>query len=500
MRALARRVIADIEGLEVTQGAGAGGPLQLFPWERRFIRGALRPGVREAGLSVGRGNGKTTLVAGIAVSALRGALAVPRGEVTCVASSFDQSRIIFEHVIAFMGEDVGSQRWRIQDSANRASIEDRETGARVRCLGSDPRRAHGLAPALVVCDEPAQWERGRTDAMIAALRTGRGKVPGSRLIALGTRPASAEHFFTVMLDGGADYIQAHAARAGDPPFRVRTWRRANPSLVGMPDLLATIRAEAVKARRDPAQFAAFRALRLNLGTSDTVESVLISATVWEAIEGEAAATGRCVWGVDLGSGTAMSAIACYWPETRRLAVVASFPELPTLAERGRADGVGGLYELMATRGELVRLGRRVSDIGALLGEGLQRFGRPDVIAVDRWREAELRQELEAIGFPLAALEVRGQGFRDGGEDVREFRSACLSDGVMPERSLLLRSAMAEARTVGDPAGNEKLAKASQGGRRVRAKDDAAAAAILAVAEGSRRQKRVRSQGPGHRVV
>ena len=46
--------------------------------------------------------------------------------------------------------------------------------------------------------------------------------------------------------------------------------------------------------------------------------------------------------------------------------------------------------------------------------------------------------------------------------------------------------MAEARTVSDPAGNAKLAKASQGGRRLRARDDAACAAILAVAEGVRR--------------
>ena len=42
--------------------------------------------------------------------------------------------------------------------------------------------------------------------------------------------------------------------------------------------------------------------------------------------------------------------------------------------------------------------------------------------------------------------------------------------------------MADARTVSDPAGNAKLAKGSAGGRRLRARDDAAAATILAVAE------------------
>ena len=51
------------------------------------------------------------------------------------------------------------------------------------------------------------------------------------------------------------------------------------------------------------------------------------------------------------------------------------------------------------------------------------------------------------------------------------------------RSLLIRSALAEARTLSDPAGNVKLAKGSQGGRRQAARDDAAAAMILAVARG-----------------
>ena len=109
-----------------------------------------------------------------------------------------------------------------------------------------------------------------------------------------------------------------------------------------------------------------------------------------------------------------------------------------------------------------------------------------MIAADRWREAELRDALDAAGVPRAALELRGQGFRDGAEDVRAFRRACAEGRVTPAPSLLLRAAMAEARTVTDPAGNAKLSKGSEGGRRSRAKDDAAAAAILAVSAGARR--------------
>ena len=77
--------------------------------------------------------------------------------------------------------------------------------------------------------------------MLAALRTSLGKQPGARLIALGTRPASSEHWFAKMLGGVADYSQCHAAAEDDPPFQRRTWARANPSMAHLPDLEAAIR-------------------------------------------------------------------------------------------------------------------------------------------------------------------------------------------------------------------------------------------------------------------
>ena len=286
-----------ISGLEVTQGAGLGCRFGLLPWERRFLRRAFRPGVQTAALTVGRGNGKSTLSAAVAAAAIDGPLVQRRAETVVVASSFQQGRVIFEHVRAFLDpvlvrDGVGPRgRFRIQDSINQASIEDRRTGARVRCLGSDPRRAHGLAPALVLADEPAQWEKTKSAAMLSALRTGLGKIPGSRLIALGTRPDNSEHWFSVMLAGGADYSQSHAARSGDgedegdPPFQLRTWRKANPSLASMPALLAEIRGESREAKRDPSMLASFKALRLNLGTGETLQSTLLDASTWGAHRG-----------------------------------------------------------------------------------------------------------------------------------------------------------------------------------------------------------------------
>ena len=135
------RLIEYIESLQCTQGAGAGQPLRLMPWQRRFLRGAFGTD-GDAALSVSRGNGKTTLTAAVATAAIDGPLRTPRGEVVIVASSFVQGRVGFEHVCAFLtakGHKLTDRStWRLQDSVNSAVVEHRPTGARVRCIGSDP--------------------------------------------------------------------------------------------------------------------------------------------------------------------------------------------------------------------------------------------------------------------------------------------------------------------------------------------------------------------------
>ena len=175
-----------IESLTVTQGQGAGERFRLLPWERRFLAGAFTPGVQLSALSVARANGKTTLTAAVAAAVVAGPLVQARGETILCASSFSQAVICFRHVKAFLGDRLEDRkRYRVQDSQNLASIIDRETGASVKALGSDPGRLHGLAPVLVLADEPAQWPRNARDRMLAALETSLGKHPGSRMIALG---------------------------------------------------------------------------------------------------------------------------------------------------------------------------------------------------------------------------------------------------------------------------------------------------------------------------
>ena len=96
------------------------------------------------------------------------------------------------------------------------------TGAVLKCIGSDPKHAHGLAPAFLVLDEGAQWPRNSSEEMYSTLKTSLGKVDGSRLIALGTKPLEgALHWFNDLLRE-ADYSQVHAAGKDDPVFQSKT--------------------------------------------------------------------------------------------------------------------------------------------------------------------------------------------------------------------------------------------------------------------------------------
>ena len=508
---LASKTAAWIEAhYTIPQGQLTGNPFRLLPWERRYLVGTFDGEAEQSSLSVARGNGKTAFLSAILASSVDvgGPLVEANAEAVLVAGSFEQARIAYSYVLRFLAKSIEKHgtgprgRFRIEDSTSRCRILDKETGASVRVLGSDPRRAHGLAPRIVLWDEMAQFPPGRLYEMMAALSTSMGKIKGAKFCAIGTRPSNPNHPFSLMLTGADGYAQVHAAAAEDPPFQRRTWVKANPSLSSMPVLEATIRREADMAKRDPDRLASFSALRLNQGTSDVRESFLLSPQIWEGMEREhISREGQYILGVDLGQNQAQSAVAAYWPESGALVGYAIYPEYPSLEERGRKDSVGLLYVNCARRGELGQAGPLVSDVGSLLREAISRWGRPSLIVADHWRRAQLCEELAKAGVPFTSLETRRMGPQDGSEDVRDFRSACMSDAVHPERSLLLRSALAEARTLTDSAGNEKLSKGMQGGRRMHGRDDSIAAALLAVAAGWRRKRRgPRPEQLTHRVV
>lgn len=241
---------------------------------------------------------------------------------------------------------------------------------------------------------------------------------------------------------------------------------------------------------------AFRLYNRNERVSGEARDVLLTVDEWLACETSdlPPREGPAVIGLDLGGSASMSAAAMYWPESTRLEVYGTFPSVPSLLNRGQADGVSDRYVQMSERGELTTLGDKTVPVVAWLEEIMARLDGAPVAAIcaDRYKQSEAGEAIDRAGIRAPVI-WRGQGFRDGSEDCERFRRAVFDGQVKALPSLLLRSAFADAVTLRDPANNLKLAKARSTGR-----IDAAAATVLAVAEGARMRARPAPRAP--RVV
>ena len=492
----------------VGDGDLVGQKIKLLPYQKAFLQGALKTGIIRAGFTLGRGGGKSGLASALGFAALTIPPLCRTGfECAILASSFNQGLIIGRSLktsLEIAGFTFGRKgQFRLRDSQNIFEIESNKSKSRVKIFGSDSQRAHGLRPNLVLCDEPAQWEASG-ERLAAALRTALGKRKDAKMFAFGTRPDSESHWFERMLveKDPSVYSRIYASSRERDPFDERVWRAANPALdAGFPDI-EILRAEARIARRDVHELAAFRALRLNQGTSDTAQSFLVDPDQWKDAEvlELPEAKGKYSLGLDLGGVAAFTAAAAYWPETGRLDGFQSCGHDPELSEREKKDGIVGTYRQMENRGELILLGQKVVPISEFLKECVLRWGPPGSVSADRWREGELVDAVRSarLRFPMPTW--RGQGWRDGSVDIRAFKTELLEGRVHAPQSLAMRAAFSEARVMIDPSANEKLAKKTEAGRRSRGRDDMANAILMAVAEGSRRRKKPSSGKIYHGMV
>ena len=479
-----------LETLKIPEGPKAGQPVKLAPFQKQFVRGALADGINVGVLSIGRGNAKTALSAGIALGALMGAWdRQPRREILIAARTRDQARIAFEFVVGFIrGLREEDQAKFIVRRSPRLEVEfDSDGGGHViRAIAADGKTALGSAPTLVLMDERGHWQADQGDALEHALLSGLGK-RGGRALIISTSAATDAHPFSVWLDQdqAGVYRQEHRPPPGLPADDRDSLLIANPGAkAGIGADLAWLQAQARRAiARGGSTLTSFRLYNRNERVAGETRDVLLTVDEWLNCEVAKLPprAGGVVVGIDLGGSASMTAASFFWPESGRLECRGWFPSRPGLLDRGQADGVGDRYVQMSTRGELTTLGDATVPVAAWLGETMRHIEGETVLAVvaDRYKQAELGEAIDRAGV-RAPLVWRGMGFKDGGEDVERFRRAAFDGRVLSEPSLLLRSAFADAVTLRDPANNLKLAKARSLGR-----IDAAAATVLAVAEGAR---------------
>ena len=485
------KLVDWMQSKRVTEGPLAGQFFEVLPWQRKLLADIVSDEVESVAVSVGRANGKSSFLALVASSFVlhSGPLLQQRGQCIMVASAFRQARLLYEHISHLIPSE-DEWRYRINDTTNISRIEHRNSGAYVQAIGSDFRRASGLAPDLILADEGAVWEATKKDLMYETLITSLGKKAGGTFVALGTRPYDPLHWFSRMLDeqGMADAVHCYSTPESMDPFSEPAWHAANPSLYKFPWLLKTLRNEAERARRDSTALATFRKLRLNQAIPDSDSEPVIDLNTLKSIEVSKLPDrkGPMIMGIDLGSHKSMSCVVSFWPESKRMEVLGAFPSEPSLSERGVNDIVDSAYVEMAAEGSLIQVGAAIVDIRMLLVEARERFGEyPQTIVADRYRKAELEQALKAASFPKCKAVYRSQVWREASEDINFARRLILTDRVQLLPSILVRHAFSGAYVKSDLLGNLRMCRESEGGRRSQHRDDLVSAMLICLGEAGR---------------
>lgn len=497
---LVSRTLDFIASLRIPEGPMAGQFFGLAPFQLEFVRGVLAQETMTAIMSVGRGQGKSMLSAALALAHVMGVSdPQPRRQAIIAARVKEQARISWEYVQAIVGlmpED--EQALFTFRQAPRLEISySGNGGGMIRAVAADAKNLLGLSPTLIIEDEFGHWHPDKGMQLHAALETSAGK-RRAKMILISTSASDDAHPFSQMLDHPPPHSFVIECRAplGMPADDLAGIKAANPgSEYGIGPSLEWLQQQArVAIQRGGQALTGFRLYSLNQRVSDVGKAQLLTADEWQACEVQdddlPARDGPCLIGLDLGGSRSMSAIAVYWPMTGRLEAQGAFPQKPGLADRGAADGVQDRYLRMRERGELITMGESTVQVGPWLRhvwDDLVRDADVKALVCDRYRQAELLDALAAAGI-RAPVVFRGQGFRDGGQDVEGFRKAVFDGAVRTRPSLLMRSAAADALVVLDDAQNAKLTKARSLGR-----IDAIAAAILAVAEGARMVARPKVQ-------
>lgn len=467
----------------------------LFGWKRKDNAGRTVRRYREALLYVPRKNGKTPLVAGLALFVL-----FCDGEVgaQCYVAAGDreQAGMLFRQARGMVEQDPAlAARCRIYGGTaaggQSRSIVMEDVGSYLRVISSDANTKHGGNTHLAVIDElHVQRDRDLYDVLRTSMAS--QNRPQPLLISVTTADFMRESICNEVYDYACKVRDANISNpaflpciyeapkdaAWDDPA---TWKATNPNL-GVSVNAEYLAGECLKAKEVPAYENTFRRLHLNQRTEQDVRaipmdrwracSVVTDPVKWRAATLDAFTRRTCFGGLDLGSTSDLTALALLFPPDpdtskdeasgvwRSLLrwTVLPFFWIPgeSARQRARRDRVD--YPLWIKQGFVFETEGDVTDyakVRADIGELADTYGIRE-LAVDRvFQGAQLCTELMADGLEVIAY---GQGFMSMAAPVKRLLELIvageLEHGGNPVLTWMAANAAAEI----DPAGNQKFSK------------------------------------------
>lgn len=479
------RVATFLDTLPVTSGALAGTTFKTRDWQFRDIIEPIystdangRRLVRESIISMPRKNGKTGIVAGLALCHLCGPESVQRGQIASGAADREQAGIIFAEMNAII-ERVKWMNRRIIVRDFKKQLEDAHTGTTYKALSSESKTKHGMSLSFWIYDELAQAPDRRLYDVLSTATAAWDEPLG---IVMSTQAEDPKHIMSELYDDGEQILSGvvkdpskHACIYTAPmdadTWDEAVWRACNPAL-GDYRSLEEMQAFARKAQRMPSSEMTFRLLYLNQRVSGEVR--FVPRPLWDAC-GVAAGVfardklkgKRCVGAIDLssaGKNDLTALVLDFENESGPRHIVPFFwaaqAGLELAEKRDRVP-----YRQWAKDGYLLTTPGRVLDYGFIankIGE-LTRDYEIQVIACDPWNIDRLVKALEDIDCD-AQLVIHAQDFKGMDPAVKALEDAILANTIRHNRSPVLTWNLDNVTVSMDSSGNRKFDKRKATGR------------------------------------
>jgi phage terminase large subunit-like protein len=474
----AAKVIKFIECLTVPSGKGQGKRFKLAPFQKDWIRDIYEPHrngrrvVRRAILSIGRKNGKTALIAALALAHLIGPEAIPNGEIYSAANDRDQAAIVFKFARQIVELEPELMAM-VEVVPSTKTMVARPTGSIYRAISAEAGTKHGYLPSLVIYDELAQ---AKSRDLYDVLDTSFGAREEPLFVTISTQSNDPEHILSKLIDDGlaktdpAIVCHLYAADEDCALDDESQWSKANPALGIFRDREDLVTA-VYKAMRMPAEEPKVRNLFLNQRVSPNAS--LIARAEWFACAGPAEfVDGEEVYlGVDLSSVWDLTALVMGSVDEPMRVQSLFWKPADLLRDHSNRDfGAGNLrYVEWHEAGHLkTSPGKSIdpSVVALYIAELTQRY-RIRGLAYDRWRINELMREFDRLGLQTykdgekgdgLRLVPWGQGFKDMAPAIDALELAITERSLIHNNNPLLNWNMGNAIATTDPAGNRKLDK------------------------------------------
>ena len=461
-----------------------GQPFNLLLWQK-FLLGQLygwrnSDGVRRfrtAYIEIGKGAGKTPLLAGVALNEMVDG-AIGAAEIFSAATGRDQAKIVFKRAELMLRQSKTLSRI-IAVHRENMSCEQTQSFFRPVSREAGSLEGHNVHLALIdevhvhksadVCDTMQDGTKGRPNACVIEItNTGSGK----------HNVCYDHHQYSInildgMIENDAWFAYVCGLDKDDSWQDPKVWPKANPSLdtvaklEGQPGTIsAAFLAEQIKkAEGMPARQRRIKRLNFCIW-DDAGPERAIDVDLWKAngapVDRDELIGRECWGGLDLASVNDLVAFVLLFPHEDRMVDVLPYFWLPAegLAEKERRDRLP--YRLWVDQGFLeVTPGNTIDDwyIARRMEQILEPFD-PVAIGYDRWGMEKFKGTMRAtgVGIPEDILRPVGQGYAGISGPIKAFLKRLGNHGYRHGMHPVLTMNAAYAVMHEDGAGNCKWAK------------------------------------------